>query len=155
MSRCDSGTGGCGSIFNARGLFAVRSAGGQVQRQRMATGVSQAVTFGRQCSLWWLHIGDEAVDGRRHSTWSDGGPGRAGLGRSGVADGFDISRPAILFSDLGSEFYFRSPLTQQSSFQLMVRIGTSKLWSFRAFQLGPKTPIAPGRGENWPLGERF
>ena len=43
----------------------------------------------------------------------------------------------------------------RSSFELMMRNRTNKLSYFNAIKLGPKTPIAPGRGEKWPYGERF
>ena len=32
---------------------------------------------------------------------------------------------------------------------------TNKLFYFNEIKLGAETPIAPGRGENWPFGERF
>ena len=52
---------------------------------------------------------------------------------------------------------FRSqlPMPTRSSFELMMRNRTNKLSYFNAIKLGPKTPIAPGRGEKWPYGERF
>jgi hypothetical protein len=47
------------------------------------------------------------------------------------------------------------PQTHQSGIQLSIRIRTIKLSYFNALQPGPEIPIAPGRGENWPFGERF
>ena len=37
----------------------------------------------------------------------------------------------------------------------MIRIRTVKMRYFNALRTGAETPIAPGRGENWPFGERF
>ena len=58
-------------------------------------------------------------------------------------------------SGLGPEIRSQSPMATRSSVELMVRNRTDELFYFNAIELGPKTPIAPGRGENWPFGERF
>ncbi len=55
------------------------------------------------------------------------------------------------------DWAFRSqlPMPTRSSFELMVRNRTNELFYFNVIKLGPETPIAPGRGENRPFGERF
>ena len=64
---------------------------------------------------------------------------------------------AVVGPELGVGPTIRSqpPPPQQSSFQLMVRYRTEKFSNFNALRPGAETPIAPGRGENWPFGERF
>ncbi len=52
-------------------------------------------------------------------------------------------------------FRSQSPLPTQSKCELTVRNNIGKPRIFNEFELGSETPIAPGRGENWPFGERF
>ena len=40
-------------------------------------------------------------------------------------------------------------------FELAARGRCGHLFYFNDLKLGPKTPIAPSRGEYWPFGERF
>jgi hypothetical protein len=55
------------------------------------------------------------------------------------------------------EWPFRSqpPMPARSSVELMMRYLTNELFYFNKIKLGPNTPIAPGRGEKLPYGERF
>ena len=66
-----------------------------------------------------------------------------------------VDRNIGMSHGLGPKIRPQPPLPHQSNLQLMVRFSTIKFSNFNALQPGTKTPIAPGRGENWPFGERF
>ena len=66
-----------------------------------------------------------------------------------------VDRNIGMSHGLGPKIRPQPPLPHQSNLQLMVRFSTIKLRYFNTLQLGAETPIAPGRGENRPFGERF
>ena len=55
----------------------------------------------------------------------------------------------------GAEDSLTVATANQSDFEFVMRIGIDILLYFNMLSPGAETPIAPGRGENWPFGERF
>ncbi len=104
-------------------------------------------------SPWWRAgpVCDNAPLGRRFGVQV---PLHRGMrGAAPAFTGARIETSNIVW--IGVEDSLPVPEPHQSGIQLLVRRRTVKLSYFNAIKLGPETPIAPGRGENRPFGERF